>query len=199
VVRRINWSFERREVCRVTSLLVMLERPDVERCRYGRVDEHARGCGLEVGHRQERIRAGLEPDEVGILRRRACVIELDETEPPAAELAEDHRGHEVASAEGVRMVSNVRSDRARIAGEDVDVSGIEPATIGRFYRFRWTAGDDPLAHFGTNDAIVQETFAEEHQLEVDSQLTLRTREAALFGSSSRAYPTRPSSTRCSPR
>jgi putative ABC transport system permease protein len=71
-------------------------------------------------------------------------------------------------------VSNVRSDRARIDGEDVDVSGIEPQTIGHFYRFRWAAGNDPLSQLGTNGAIVQKTFAEEHQLELGSQLTMRT-------------------------
>jgi putative ABC transport system permease protein len=83
-------------------------------------------------------------------------------------------GQAVAATEGVTAVSNVRSDRARIAGDDVDVSGLEPHTIGRFYRFRWAAGDHPLAHLGPRGAIVQKTFAKEHELEVGSRLGLRT-------------------------
>jgi putative ABC transport system permease protein len=90
-------------------------------------------------------------------------------------------GQAVAAAEGVGVVSNVRSDRARIDGEDVDVSGIEPQTIGRFYRFRWAAGNDPLSQLGTDGAIVQETFAEEHQLKVGSQLAMRTPGGTTLG------------------
>jgi len=118
------------------------------------------GSGLEASSKRA-VNAQLQADYV--------VTTENRFEPFSASA-----GHEVASAEGVSMVSNVRSDRARIAGEDVDVSGIEPATIGRFYHFRWTAGDDPLAHFRTNDTIVQKTFAEEHQLELGSRLALRT-------------------------
>ena len=80
----------------------------------------------------------------------------------------------IAAAEGVDVVSSVRSDRARIDGENVDVSGIEPDTIGRFYRFRWAGGANPLPRLGTNAAIVQKDFAQEHHLELGSRLAVRT-------------------------
>jgi putative ABC transport system permease protein len=118
------------------------------------------GSGLEASSKRA-VKAQLHADYV--------VTTENRFEPFSASA-----GQEVASAEGVSIVSNVRSDRARIAGEDVDVSGIEPATIGRFYRFRWLAGDDPLSRLEANGAIVQKTFAEEHRLEVGSRLALRT-------------------------
>jgi putative ABC transport system permease protein len=118
------------------------------------------GSGLEASSKRA-VNAQLHADYV--------VTTANRFEPFSASV-----GQKVASVEGVSMVSNVRSDRAGIAGEDVDVSGIEAESIGRFYRFRWVAGKDPLSPLGTNDVIVQKTFAEEHQLEVGSRLALRT-------------------------
>jgi len=118
------------------------------------------GHGLEASSKRA-VEAQLQADYV--------VTTENRFEPFSASA-----GQAVAYAEGVEVVSNVRSDRARIDGEDVDVSGIEPQTIGRFYRFRWAAGNDPLSQLGTDGAIVQETFAEEHQLEVGSPLAMRT-------------------------
>ena len=55
------------------------------------------GGGFEVGHRQEGIRRRLEPDEVGALRRRPGLVELDELQAPALELLERDRGPEVGA------------------------------------------------------------------------------------------------------
>ena len=52
--------------------------------------------------------------------------------------AED--GDELASVAGVKAASHVRSDKALVKGEEIDVTGIDPATIERFYRFEWTEG-----------------------------------------------------------
>ena len=46
-----------------------------------------------------------------------------------------------ASAPGVELASSIRGDRAQlIGGGEVDVSGVDPATIGRAYRFDWSRG-----------------------------------------------------------
>ena len=50
------------------------------------------GGGLEVGHRQERVRRRLDPDEVGVRRRRAGLVEEDVPKPPALELGERDAG-----------------------------------------------------------------------------------------------------------
>ena len=52
--------------------------------------------------------------------------------------AED--GDELAQVAGVKAASHVRSDKALVKGEEIDVTGIDAATIDRFYRFEWTAG-----------------------------------------------------------
>src|SRR3954453_6903434 len=46
------------------------------------------GRSLQVGHGQKRVRRRLEPDEVCTLRRRPGLVELDDVQPPAPELAE---------------------------------------------------------------------------------------------------------------
>ena len=38
---------------------------------------------------------------------------------------------------GVQVVSAVRSDRANVFGASTTVAGVDPATIGRVYRFAW--------------------------------------------------------------
>ena len=38
--------------------------------------------------------------------------------------------------------SHVRSDKALVAGKERDVTGIDPATIARFYTFDWTNGSE---------------------------------------------------------
>ena len=88
-----------------------LERAQVDRRRRGRVaDDEARvrGGGLEVGHRQERVRRRLDPDEVGAGRRRAGLVEEDVPEPPALELGEEDAG----------AVVGVLRERDRRAGRE---------------------------------------------------------------------------------
>ena len=54
-------------------------------------------------------------------------------------------GDELASVAGVEVASHVRADKALVKGEEIDVSGIDPATIARFYRFEWLQGLRPDA------------------------------------------------------
>ena len=49
-------------------------------------------------------------------------------------------GDELARVPGVKVASHVRADKALVQGEQIDVSGIDPATIARFYKFDWAHG-----------------------------------------------------------
>ena len=80
-------------------------------------------------------------------------------------------GAELASVDGVTAASHVRYDMALVQGEETEVTGIDPATIGRFYRFEWTEGS--LERLGTDGAIVTAGYAEDHDLAVGSRLTVQ--------------------------
>jgi putative ABC transport system permease protein len=84
-------------------------------------------------------------------------------------------GAKAASVPGVRVASQVRNDKARMGGQDRDVTGIEPATIGHFYRFAWTHGSAAsLGQLGTNGALVTQDYADDHDLAVNSRLSIQT-------------------------
>jgi putative ABC transport system permease protein len=76
----------------------------------------------------------------------------------------------VAALAGVTAASHVRSDRALVDGKERVVTGIDPATIGRFYHFKWAAGS--LSALGENGAIVTKQYATEHHLKVGKPLAL---------------------------
>ena len=68
----------------------------------------------------------------------------------------------IAEATGVTAISGVRSDTARVAGDETPVSGIDPATIGRFYRYTWTHGG--LKGLDDAGTVVSKGFADQHHL-----------------------------------
>jgi putative ABC transport system permease protein len=74
----------------------------------------------------------------------------------------------------VERASSIRADRGLIGRVQVNVDGIEPATIGGLYRFAWTSGSD-LAVRQLNDggALVKQAFARKHGLAVGDRFTLR--------------------------
>lgn len=63
--------------------------------------------------------------------------------------------------------SSIRQDGALVFGAQEGVNGVDPATIGRFYRFDFTEGG--LTRDG---AVVDEGFADEHGLQVGSPLSI---------------------------
>ena len=67
-------------------------------------------------------------------------------------------GRAAAAAPGVRFSSSIRNDRAQLLGDgEVDVSGVDPATIGKAYKFEWVEGSAAaLATLARGDAIVRE-------------------------------------------
>jgi putative ABC transport system permease protein len=84
--------------------------------------------------------------------------------------AED--GEELAQVAGVKAASHVRADKALAGGEEIDVTGIDAATIDRFYRFAWTAGS--LAGLDEDGALVTKDYADDQGLAVGGRLALQT-------------------------
>jgi putative ABC transport system permease protein len=71
------------------------------------------------------------------------------------------------------VVSSVREDQARVAGDAVPVDGVDPSTIARTYRFTWTAGGaSSLADLDGDGAVVSRVFAEDHHLSVGSRVPM---------------------------
>jgi putative ABC transport system permease protein len=84
-------------------------------------------------------------------------------------------GDALARVPGVNTASHVRVDKALVAGKEQDVTGVDPATIARFYTFDWTDGSDAaVAHLGTDGALVTQTYAEDHDLAVGDRLPIQT-------------------------
>jgi putative ABC transport system permease protein len=80
-------------------------------------------------------------------------------------------GEAIARAKGVEVSSSIREDRARKAdGGEVEVNGVDPATIARVYDFEWIEGTPAaLGALRTGGAVVREG-----QGHVGEKLTLLT-------------------------
>ena len=67
-------------------------------------------------------------------------------------------GEAAANADGVMVSSSIRGDQAQIVGDgERAVSGVDPATIARAYKFEWVEGSAAsLAALANGDAIVRE-------------------------------------------
>jgi putative ABC transport system permease protein len=84
-------------------------------------------------------------------------------------------GAAVSRMPDVELATSVRYDRARVDSSNIDVSGIDPATIGQLYHFAWSDGSSAaLASLGTRGAIVRSDFAKSHHLAVGSPFALQT-------------------------
>jgi putative ABC transport system permease protein len=66
------------------------------------------------------------------------------------------------TAAGAGTVVAIREDQMRAFGHTTLVDGIDPATIGRVYRFHWSAGS--LQALGRDGAIVTKRFADDNGL-----------------------------------
>jgi putative ABC transport system permease protein len=84
-------------------------------------------------------------------------------------------GDKLAATPGVKAASHVRSDTAIVQGKQQAISGIDPATIGHFYTFKWTTGSErTLAQLGTDGALVSKSYAKDKHLRVGSDVALTT-------------------------
>jgi putative ABC transport system permease protein len=84
-------------------------------------------------------------------------------------------GAALARVPGVKTASHVRVDKALVSGEEKDVTGVDPGTIGRFYNFDWTKGSDSaLGQLAGDGALITETYADDHDLAVGDPLSIQT-------------------------
>ena len=79
-------------------------------------------------------------------------------------------GDKLARVAGVKAVTHVRSDTALVQGATHEVSGLEPASIGHFYRFKFTAGS--LAGLDGDGALVAKRYAEKAHLAIGARLAV---------------------------
>jgi ABC-type antimicrobial peptide transport system permease subunit len=86
-------------------------------------------------------------------------------------------GDALAASPVPELVTNVRTGAGLVNGTTTEVSGVEPDTIAAAYVFDWKQGsNDVLATLGKTNAIIDKSFAEDHDLEVGSTLTVRSSE-----------------------
>jgi putative ABC transport system permease protein len=83
-------------------------------------------------------------------------------------------GAALPGAAGVDLVSNVRSDQAKVFGGETIVNGVDPS-FGKVFNLNWSQGSNAvLARLGPSGAVVEEGYAEDHGLRVGSSFSLRT-------------------------
>jgi putative ABC transport system permease protein len=100
----------------------------------------------------------------------AYVIDGKDQQPFRAD-----EGDELAGLAGVTAASQVRSESVLLQGKEKAISGIDPATIGHFYRFKWSAGSQrTLAKLAGDGAIVTKSYAEDQHLAVGRSLSVKT-------------------------
>jgi putative ABC transport system permease protein len=84
-------------------------------------------------------------------------------------------GDTLARVPGVSTASHVRVDKALVAGEEKDVTGVDPATIARFYNFDWTEGSNAaVAQLSRDGALVTQTYADDQNLAIGKRLSIET-------------------------
>jgi putative ABC transport system permease protein len=84
-------------------------------------------------------------------------------------------GDKLASTPGVKAASHVRADQAIVQGKENTITGIDPATIGRFYTFK--GAKDPqqtLGKLGIDGVLVAKSYAKDQHLKLGSRVSLKT-------------------------
>jgi putative ABC transport system permease protein len=88
--------------------------------------------------------------------------------PPAA-------GNAMARSPAVAVASSVRQGIAKMAGSTGQLTGIDPKTITRVYKFDWTKGSDQtIKDLSIGGAIIDKKFAEDKNLHVGDTFSLLT-------------------------
>jgi putative ABC transport system permease protein len=78
----------------------------------------------------------------------------------------------LAGLPGVRVVTDIRTDQARVFGSSVGVAGVDPARIATVYRFAWKQGSTASLPQLGHGAFVDSSFATKHHLRIGSPLSL---------------------------
>jgi putative ABC transport system permease protein len=123
------------------------------------------GAGLRESDR-EALESSVESDYV--------VTSKNGFEPfPAA------AGAALPGTPGVSLVSNVRSDKAKVFGDELTVNGVS-ANFGTVFNLNWSKGSDAvLGRLGSSGAVLEEGFADDHGLEVGDPFTMRSASGRL--------------------
>jgi len=83
-------------------------------------------------------------------------------------------GDALAASPVPETVTSVRSEAGQVSGDTTEIGGIEPDTIAEAYVFDWREGNDGvLATLGTEHAVVSSNWAEDHDVGIGDQLTIR--------------------------
>src|SRR5581483_9126753 len=79
-----------------------------------------------------------------------------------------------AHAAGVTKASSIRADRGLIGKTQVNVDGVDPATIGGLYHFEWKDGssDRTLQQLADGGAIVKQSFAKKNHIALGDRFVL---------------------------
>jgi putative ABC transport system permease protein len=73
---------------------------------------------------------------------------------------------------GVKAVTGIQTDQARIFGAATGVAGIDPKTITHAYRFYWKHGSNAVLRKLGNGAILDSAYAKTHHLQLGSVFTV---------------------------
>ena len=84
-------------------------------------------------------------------------------------------GKALKDAPGVAVASSVRSDSALAFGNEGTVTGVDPATIGQVYDYRWNKGSDSvLLSLGFDGAVIRDDVADAENLTVGDDFSITT-------------------------
>jgi putative ABC transport system permease protein len=84
-------------------------------------------------------------------------------------------GDKLAATPGVKAASHVRADEAIVQGKENTITGIDPATIGRFYTFKGTTDSErTLGQLGIDGVLVAKSYATDQHLKIGSPVSLKT-------------------------
>jgi len=73
----------------------------------------------------------------------------------------------IAGSPGVETVSSVRSGAIKVGDSRTTLTGLDTATVDRFFHFTWVDGSNAtLGKLGDDGAIVLKSFAKDHHLQV---------------------------------
>ena len=82
-------------------------------------------------------------------------------------------GERLGTTRGVQVASAVRGEQASVGGSEIGVSGVDPATIDRVYRFAWKEKAS-FAGLGGAGAVVSKSLASDKHLRVGGSLVVTT-------------------------
>ena len=125
---------------------------------------------VSVGVLAESIRASIDDTLDRQFAGDVAILNTDGFSPIPSAVADEMRG-----VDGVGAVSPIARQPARVEGngEEIQLFGIEPGSVGEVANLDWTDGsDEVLARLGRDGALVEEGWAEDNDVAVGDRLEL---------------------------